>query len=136
MFMTSHYRIIIAHDSPVFQSFLQRLIQMCYPAATVLICTDGLAALQALEQEDADMLLTDYHMPHMDGPTLIRTLRARQVLIPIIGISGAPIHEQELRQVGADAFLCAPFSVPVFQQVVHTLLPPLATYAYGASGRQ
>ncbi len=134
--MTSPYRIIIAHDAPVFQSFLLRLIQMCYPTATVSICMHGLEALRTFEQEGADLLLTDYHMPHMDGPTLIRTLRARHVVIPIIGISGEPVNEHELRQVGADAFLCVPFSVPVFQQVVHTLLPPLATRARGAPGMQ
>jgi CheY-like chemotaxis protein len=132
--MTSPYRIIIAHDAAVLQSFLMRLIQMCYPTATVPICAHGLAALQTFEQEGADLLLTDYHMPHMDGPTLIRTLRARHVIIPIIGLSGEPVNEQELRQAGADAFLCAPFSVSVFQRVAHTLLPPLATRARGAPG--
>jgi CheY-like chemotaxis protein len=111
-----------------------RLIHMCYPTATVPICPHGLAALQTFEQEGADLLLTDYHMPHMDGPTLIRTLRARHVAIPIIGLSGDLMNEQELLQAGADAFLSAPFSVPVFQHMVHTVLPPLATRAHGAPG--
>ena len=132
--MNSLHRIIIAHDAPVLQSFLMRLIQLCYPSATVRICAHGLAALRTFEQEGADLLLTDYHMPHMDGPTLIRTLRSRQVVIPIIGLSGEPVNEQELRQVGADAFLCAPFSIPVFQRLVHTLLPPLQTRTHGAAG--
>jgi CheY-like chemotaxis protein len=134
--MTSLYHIIIAHDAPLIQSVLLRLIERCYPAATVSLCAHGLAALQAYEHVGADLLLTDYHMPEMDGPTLIRTLREREVAIPILGISGDPANEQELRQAGADGFVCAPLSIPVFQHLVHTLLPPLSLRVRGAPDMQ
>jgi CheY-like chemotaxis protein len=130
--MTGVYHIIIAHDAPLIQSMLLRLIVWCYPGATVSLCGHGLVALQTFEDMGADLLLTDYHMPEMDGPTLIRTLRTRHVGIPIMGLSGDPANEQELRRAGADAFLDAPFLIPVFQHMVHTLLPPLATRARGA----
>jgi CheY-like chemotaxis protein len=130
--MTHRYHIIIAHDAPLIQSLLLRLIERCYPTATVSLCAHGLAALQAFEHAGADLLLTDCHMPEMDGPTLIRTLRTRHVGIPILGLSGDPENEQELRRAGADAFLGAPLSIPVFQHMVHTLLPPLVTRARGA----
>jgi CheY-like chemotaxis protein len=122
--MIDCYRILIAHDAPMFQSFLERLIQVCYPSATVIRCAHGVAALRAYERAGADLLLTDFHMPQMDGPTLIRTLRSRQVTIPIIGLSGEPLNEHEFRQAGADGFLHPPFSVSDFQKVVHALLPP------------
>jgi two-component system, chemotaxis family, chemotaxis protein CheY len=134
--MTSSYRIIIAHDAPLVQSFLTRLIQLCYPSARIAVCEHGVAALQMYEEHGGDLLLTDYHMPRMDGPTLIRTLRDRQVSLPIIGLSGEPINEHELRQAGADAFLCAPFSVSVFEHVIHALLPPLAARVRGAHDTQ
>jgi CheY-like chemotaxis protein len=134
--MPSSYHIIVAHDAPMVQSFLLRLIQICYPTAMITICTHGLEALWAFEQGGADLLLTDYHMPQMDGATLVRTLRARHVVIPIIGLSGDPMNGQELRQVGADAILCMPFLVPDFQRMVHVLLPPLATRVRGAPGME
>jgi two-component system, NarL family, sensor histidine kinase EvgS len=130
------YHIIIAHDAPVIQSVLRRLILRCYPTATVSLCAHGLAALQTFEHAGADLLLTDCHMPELDGPTLIRTLRGRRVSIPILGISGDPANEQELRQAGADAFMCGPISIPVFEQMVQTLLPSLATRARGAPNLQ
>lgn len=130
--MTHLYHILIAHDAPLVQSVLLRLIERCYPTSTVSLCAHGLAALETFEDAGADLLLTDYHMPEMDGPTLIRTLRTRHVGIPIMGLSGDPANEQALRQAGADAFLSAPFSILVFQYLVHALLPPLATRARGA----
>jgi hypothetical protein len=61
-------------------------------------------------------------------------LRERHVAMPIVGLSGDPSNEPELRRAGADAFMCAPLSVPVFEHVVHSLLPPLAMRARGAPG--
>ena len=130
--MTSSYHIIVAHDAPMIQSVLLRLIERCYPSAKVSVCAHGLAALNMFEYDGADLLLTDCHMPEMDGPTLIRMLRERHVAIPIVGLSGDPSNELKLRQAGADTFMCAPLSLPVFQHVVHALLPPLAVRARGA----
>lgn len=134
--MTSPCHVIIAHDAPLIQSVLYRLIERCYPGATISLCAHGLAALQAFEHTGADLLVTDCHMPEMDGPTLIRTLRERCMDIPILGISGDPANEQELRQAGADAFVCAPFSLPVFRHVMQELLPPLTELAHGAPDRR
>ena len=122
--MPDCYRILIAHDAPMFQSFLERLIKISYPSATVICCTNGVEALRAFEGQGADLLLTDFHMPQMDGPALIHALRARHVAIPIIGLSGEPVNDQRFRQAGADAFLHPPFSPADFQRVAHALLPP------------
>lgn len=122
--MLEHYCLLIAHDAPMFQSFLARMLELSYPSATIRTCANGLAALHAYEQEGADLLITDYHMPEMDGLELIRTLRSRQVAIPIVALSGESVNEQELRSAGADAFLRLPFSISEFKQVVYALLPP------------
>ena len=118
------YRILIAHDAPLFQAFLERVVTLCYPSATVIHCTDGAAALRAYDAQGADLLITDFDMPHMDGPTLIRALRARQIRLPIIGLSGEPANAQHLYAAGADGFLSPPFSVADFRTLAHRLLLP------------
>lgn len=118
------YRIVIAHDAPLFQTFLERMVTLCYPSAAVIHCVDGTAALRAYDTQGADLLITDFDMPHMDGPMLIRALRERHISIPIIGLSGDPNNAQHLYAAGADGFLCPPFSVAGFRTLAYQLLPP------------
>lgn len=54
---------------------------------------DALAALAALEVGDVDGILSDIHMPEMDGLQLLRAVRARDPDVPVILITGEPSVE-------------------------------------------
>ncbi len=56
----------------------------------VLACQSGEEALQAFRtyQEEINTIITDYHMPHMDGLELIQRIRMQQPNIRAILISG------------------------------------------------
>ncbi len=56
----------------------------------VLPCRSGEEALQAFRtcQEEINTIITDYHMPHMDGLELIQRIRMQQPHIHTILISG------------------------------------------------
>jgi len=47
-------------------------------------CASGEAALAALEERGADVLVTDWKMPEMDGIELLRRLHARRPGLPVI----------------------------------------------------
>ena len=47
-------------------------------------CASGAAALAALEERAADVVVTDWRMPEMDGVELLRRLRARWPNLPVI----------------------------------------------------
>src|SRR5439155_620684 len=47
-------------------------------------CAGGEAALAALEEHGADVVVTDWKMPHMDGIELLRRLHARRPGLPVI----------------------------------------------------
>ena len=47
-------------------------------------CASGTAALAALEERAADVVVTDWRMPEMDGVELLRRLRARWPNLPVI----------------------------------------------------
>ena len=70
---------------------------------------DGLRALQLLEQEDADAVVLDLHMPGMDGRAFYHELRqSKRSGIPVVLVSahGASRARTEL---GAEASLEKPF---------------------------
>ena len=70
-------------------------------------------ALERLELEDFSLMLTDFHMPGVDGVQLVREVRKmpRHEELPIIMMTADtdPIVEREAREAGVDGFIVKPF---------------------------
>ncbi len=80
----------------------------------VAVAGNGCEALDFLEKQDVDLLITDISMPVMDGLALIQALRARRPLLPILAISGGGHGSDrdvlaKARRLGANATLAKPF---------------------------
>jgi two-component system response regulator ChvI len=74
---------------------------------------DGLSAWESLERDCADLIILDIGLPRMDGLDLCRRLRTRSEQLPIIFVTS---REEEFDRVlgleiGADDYLCKPFSM-------------------------
>jgi CheY-like chemotaxis protein len=103
--MQQAYRIIIAEDDELVASLLTRLMLRHYPAAVIQAFGNGQDALDAYDHAGADLLLVNHGMPGLDGPTMIRVLRARGDSVPMIGMSGNPRLHAEYIAAGATAFV-------------------------------
>jgi CheY-like chemotaxis protein len=76
---------------------------------------NGAVALDAIERQDVDAIVTDYEMPVMDGGTFVCEARARGCDAPIIMLSAWP----QARHVrGATAFISKPFDPEELLRVV------------------
>lgn len=81
----------------------------------VLEAADGKEALDLLSNESVDLIVTDLWMPNLDGVELLKRLRAANVAIKVIAISGGGVRKPidvsaALAQTwGADAVLYKPF---------------------------
>ncbi len=106
-------RILVAEDHPINRAVIARQLQrLGYPHDTV---GDGDQALQALSAARYDLLVTDCHMPGMDGYTLVRHLRVREQerglsRLPVIALSASvlPGHVRRCLEAGMDDFLAKP----------------------------
>lgn len=80
---------LIVEDNPVNQEVLLRQTNLLGYKA--MIASDGCAALDIWNNEKIDLILTDYHMPVMDGIELTRKIRQTEAnsesKTPIIGIT-------------------------------------------------
>jgi DNA-binding NarL/FixJ family response regulator len=121
--MHNAYRIIIAEDDELVTSLLIRLILRRYPVAVIQAFGNGRAALAAYDQAGADLLLVNHGMPGMDGPTMIRILRARGDSVPIIGMSGNPWLHDEYMAAGAMAFVESVDLIAQLGALLHRFLP-------------
>ncbi len=89
---------------------------------------DGLAAWERLEKEPTDVVVLDISMPRMDGLELCRRLRAQSEALPIIFLTS---RDEEFDRVlglelGADDYLCKPFSMRELMARVKVLFRRLA----------
>ena len=75
---------------------------------------DGIEAIKILLDDPADLVVTDYHMPRMDGIELLRTIKGhpRRRQIPVIVISGmrdSLRRELQVLRLAPDAYFDKPF---------------------------
>ncbi|MBI1815302.1 MAG: sigma-54-dependent Fis family transcriptional regulator [Deltaproteobacteria bacterium] len=83
-------------------------------------CSDGAAALKALEARPADLVVTDWKMPQMDGIELLRQLHARQPALPVILVTAhgsVPSAVAAMRD-GAFDYVTKPFDNDELRAIV------------------
>lgn len=95
-------------------------------------CGNGREALDWLQQNPVDLVLTDIRMPVMDGLTLVKELRSRSQPTDVIIISvhdDFPLVQQALRQ-GVTDYLLKPVETDqlnsCLSEWLHKRNPPLA----------
>lgn len=83
---------------------------------------NGAEALNILKKEKFDLLITDYHMPEMDGPALINAVRQKWSgkILPIIVATAMEDSKvgHEFRNVDIQAKLTKPISVHHLRETI------------------
>lgn len=94
----------------------------------VVEATNGRSALESLDRNTVDLVITDIIMPDSEGVELTLLLHNSQPELPIIAMSGGghwgpEFHLTLARAAGAIQVLSKPFPPEVLLEKVHTLLP-------------
>ena len=101
----SQSRIVVVDDDDAIRSVLCALAHEAAPCATIDDHFSSLQALREVETGVADLLITNCHMPDMDGPTLVQTIRGMKNSIPIIMVSGSSDARELGEKAGIDKFV-------------------------------
>ncbi|NIQ00160.1 MAG: response regulator, partial [Nitrospinaceae bacterium] len=80
----------------------------------ITLAEDGVQALQALENEDYDMMILDLMLPRMGGMEVIRKVRKTNLRFPILMLTAKATDEDRTLglEAGADDYLTKPFHLP------------------------
>ena len=103
-------RVLCVDDEPVILQILRRLLEV--QGFDAVSCNDPLLAGSVFAGGGFDVVITDIHMPGMDGLTLMRSLREKQPEIPVVVVTGHGTVDtaiQALRE-GATGMLVKPFT--------------------------
>lgn len=116
-------KILIVEDSKL----VHRMYDLMLKRHQLVHCYDGREGLAKLaEHPDANLILLDINMPHMNGLEFLRELRqdAAFATIPVVIVSteGKDEDTQRALEAGATTYLTKPFQAEDLNQVVGTLL--------------
>ena len=118
--------ILIVEDTQHCASTLE-IALLAIPGAVVAHAANGREALEFLKSSTAaGALVTDLHMPAMDGFELIEQVRSdhRLARLPIVVLSGDtdPRTPERVRRLGANAYFPKPYSPYEVRNKVEELL--------------
>ena len=100
-------RILLVDDEPLLTRSFARLLRRL--GHDTLEAASGDQALEVLERERVDVVLSDVRMPHGDGASVISRMRARGDQTPLIFLTGyADDADTSLMSLGAEAVLGKP----------------------------
>ena len=88
-------RILLCDDSAVERFALAHLLRSS--GYTVDESGDGNDAILQIKHRQIDLVLLDLHMPHVDGFEVLTYLQDHHRALPVILLSGMPLHKIQSR---------------------------------------
>ena len=122
-----HYdaSILLADDYEFIRTILERMLQQL-GYQNLRMAADGVDALHLLRTRPVDLVITDYHMPEMDGIGLFQSMQQDPALarIPVLLISGVPTEKfaTQALATGIQSTLNKPFRAEQLDQEIQSLL--------------
>jgi DNA-binding response OmpR family regulator len=117
--------VLIADDSRTTQMLVMRALHHL-PDLEFLSAENGNQALEVLERQPVDLLVTDVNMPEMDGIALVREVRKTRdkgkLPILIITAKAEVSAKDEGLVLGANAYILKPLSGHELARQVRALL--------------
>lgn len=119
----SKITLLVVEDDPEMQAFVSRQLENQY---TILTASNGIEALNILEDNAVNLIISDVMMPEMDGFELCRKLKSDVTFshIPIILLTAKATLQSKIEgiELGADAYIEKPFSTEYLLVRIHNLL--------------
>ena len=94
----------------------------------VIQADNGRKGLELLDQEGADVIITDWNMPEMSGLEFVRQVRAGvHAKTPILMVTTNAVKEDivEALQAGVNNYVVKPFTPETLKEKIEVLINPL-----------
>ena len=113
--------VLIVDDDDAIADSLREVLEM--EGLEPITAHDGSEGLVTFQRHRPDLVVADLMMPVLDGPAMVRAIRASEgSTVPVILMSAAHGLPGRAELPAHDAFLEKPFQVDVFLHEVKRLL--------------
>jgi EAL domain-containing protein (putative c-di-GMP-specific phosphodiesterase class I) len=99
---STNVRVLLVDDEPAIARSLTRFLAQA--GHHVTSAGEGDEAVKILEKESFDVIVSDIRMPKMDGLTLLRAIRAKDLDVPVVFMTGSPALETVIDAMENGAF--------------------------------
>lgn len=118
--------ILVVDDDVRMLNIIKMYLEDLYDVAVV---PSGRLALKYLEKKPADLVLLDYMMPEMDGPSVLREIRthSRNYKVPVVFLTGVSDKDDVMRglDLRPNSYLLKPVSKEMLIERVQGILRDL-----------
>ena len=112
-------RVLVVDDDDLVRGLMAGTLEDA--GLDVLEACNGEEACQLLNDPDSiALIVTDLHMPRMDGLALVKWARLRHPALPVLFVSGRPDLLGPV--AGRHRYLAKPFSINQLEKVVDEML--------------
>ena len=115
-------RILIVEDDAMLADTVARALRQS--AHTVQVARDGAAADSSLATNEYELVVLDLGLPHLDGFEVLKRLRQRRSVVPVLVLTARDNVEDRVRglDLGADDYLAKPFELAELEARVRALI--------------
>jgi two-component system chemotaxis response regulator CheY len=118
-------RVLVVDDSETMRMFIFFHLIKLLPGVQLMEAVNGLDAIEKLNHQDVDLILTDMNMPELDGAGVIRAVRQvfkRDTPIIVITTKGEYMDRERGLALGANGYLTKPLNILQFREKILSYL--------------
>ncbi len=117
-------RILMVEDDPDIQTITKFTLE-AVGGFTVQVCGEGRCALETTRSYNPDLILLDVMMPDLDGPGVLKLLRAnpdtKQIPVIFMTAKAQPSEIAEFKQLGAVDVIPKPFDPMTLSDTIRSI---------------
>jgi signal transduction histidine kinase/DNA-binding response OmpR family regulator/HPt (histidine-containing phosphotransfer) domain-containing protein len=121
-------RVLVVEDNPVNQAVVKKMLEKA--GLSPITANDGVEAMEAMHQEQFDVVLMDCQMPRMDGYEATEAIRDREAThglmrTPVIAMTANAMagDREKCLAVGMDDYLSKPVKPAQLENMLRQWLP-------------
>ena len=118
-------KILVADDSRVMRQIVIRTLRQAgYGGHDLIEAENGAVALELVQSQAPDLVLSDWNMPEMNGIDLLRALRSsgQQVPFGFVTSEGTPEMVERAKASGALFLITKPFTADSFRDQLDSVV--------------
>jgi two-component system chemotaxis response regulator CheY len=119
--------ILLVDDSNVMRMIMKRSMRLAgFKETNFIEAANGAEAIEQLAKHPICAVISDFHMPEMDGLEMTRRIRQSDKTLPILLVTaeGSEHKKQEAQNTGVSAYLNKPVTPEELREKLAPLLKP------------